>query len=678
MTLRSRRAFAQHALALVALTTLATSTGLQAQTPATATAPIPASLLVQNIPPVPQSLVDKMAAYTEFRGHGFADWHPTKAEMLVSHRAAGASTAQLFRLDAALGELKPVTQGPEPAGEGSYEPKEGRYIVFSRASGGNEVTQIYRQGFDGSAAVLLTPPDERHDLNGWRKPQGEMVYGSVPIDRTAQGGTRAQVMTTFWAVNPEAKDPKAERRKIATLEGGGWFAGSISEDGKRMALTRYISVNESQLFLMDLEGQNAGKPVQILPKPGSQEAPAVYFGGDFSKDGSWMMVASDRFGEFREVMKLDLKTLELQRITAHIPWDISGGSTSADGKTMVIQANVDGRDEVRFLDTKTWKELPTPKLAAGSVGTTQYHPKLPLLAYSVNSAQGPSQIHLLNERGASAQWTRAAVPASIDTSTFTDTEIVRWKSFDGRTISGLINRPPASFKGKRPVLISIHGGPEAQATVGFLGRWQYYIQEMGITVIQPNVRGSTGFGKTFVTLDNGFKREDAVKDIGALLDWIKTQPDLDAERVIVSGGSYGGYMSLAVATHYSDRIAGAIDIVGISHFVTFLNNTESYRRDLRRVEYGDERIPEMRAFLDKISPLTNASKIKKPLFVIQGKNDPRVPYTEAEQIVAKVRELGTPVWYLRGENEGHGFARKENSDYMSWAMVLFMNQTMLK
>ena len=678
MTQPSRRAFAQQALALVALTGLTATTGASAQTPAAATAPIPASLLVQNIPPVPQSLVDKMAAYTEFRGHGFADWHPTKAEMLVSHRAAGASTAQLFRLDTALGELKPVTQGPEPAGGGSYEPKEGRYIVFSRASGGNEVTQIFRQGFDGSAAVRLTPPDERHALNGWRKPQGEMVYGSVPIDRTAQGGTRAQVMTTFWAVNPEAKDPLTERRKIATLEGGGWFGGSISEDGKRMALTRYISVNESQLFLMDLEGANAGKPVQILPKPGSQEAPAVYFGGDFSKDGSWMMVASDRFGEFREVMKLDLKTLELQRITAHIPWDISGGSTSADGKTMVIQANVDGRDEVRFLDAKTWKELPTPKLAAGSVGTTQYHPQLPLLAYSVNSAQGPSQIHLLDARGASAQWTRAAVPASIDTSTFRDTEIIRWKSFDGRTISGLINRPPASFKGKRPVLINIHGGPEAQATVGFLGRWQYYIQEMGITIIQPNVRGSTGFGKTFVTLDNGFKREDSVKDIGALLDWIKTQPDLDAERVIVSGGSYGGYMSLAVATHYSDRIAGAIDIVGISHFVTFLNNTESYRRDLRRVEYGDERIPEMRAFLEKISPLTNASKIKKPLFVIQGKNDPRVPYTEAEQIVAKVRELGTPVWYLRGENEGHGFARKENSDYMSWAMVLFMNQTMLK
>ncbi|WP_374662158.1 prolyl oligopeptidase family serine peptidase [Inhella sp.] len=636
----------------------------------------PAALHMQNVPPVPKSLADRMAAYTEFRGHGFSDWHPTKAEMLVGHREAGASTPQLFRLDTAMGTLKPVTQGPEPAGAGSYEPKDGRFIVFSRSSGGNEVTQIYRQGFDGAPAVQLTHPDERTSLNGWRKPQGEIVYTSVPIDRTAQGGTRAKIMTSFWAVNPEAKDPLAERRKLVELEGGGW-GGNISEDGKRMVLTKYMSANESQLWLMELEGESAGKPVQVLPKPGSNEAKAVHF-GSFMPDNRTLLVATDRFGEFRELAVLDAKIQELKRITSHIPWDISGGDVSADGKTLVVQANADGRDLVHVFDTSTWKELPAPKLAAGSVGSARFHPSLPLLVYSVSSPKGPSQIHVLDAKGASTQWTKAAVPAGIDTQAFNDTEIIRWKSFDGLSISGLINRPPASFKGKRPVLISIHGGPEAQATVGFLSRWQYFIQELGITLIQPNVRGSSGFGKTFLALDNGFKREDSVKDIGALLEWIKTQPDLDADRVVVTGGSYGGYMSLAVATHYSDRIAGAIDIVGISHFVTFLNNTESYRRDLRRVEYGDERDPAMREHLEKISPLTNAHKIKKPLFVIQGKNDPRVPYTEAEQIVAKVRELGTPVWYLRADNEGHGFARKENNDYMQWSMVQFLQQTMLK
>jgi dipeptidyl aminopeptidase/acylaminoacyl peptidase len=270
------------------------------------------------------------------------------------------------------------------------------------------------------------------------------------------------------------------------------------------------------------------------------------------------------------------------------------------------------------------------------------------------------------------------VPAGLNPDKFPDPQTVRWTSFDGRSISGLLHQPPASFPGKRPVVVMIHGGPEGQATVGFMARYNYLVNELGVAVIQPNVRGSAGFGKTFIALDDGMKREDSVKDIGALLDWIATQPQLDAGRVLVMGGSYGGYMALASSVHYADRIAGAIDTVGISHFVTFLTRTESYRRDLRRVEYGDERDPAMRAFLERISPLSNAERIRKPLFVVQGKNDPRVPYTEAEQIVAKVRGNGTPVWYLRAENEGHGFARKENADYLFYASLVFMQNTLLK
>jgi dipeptidyl aminopeptidase/acylaminoacyl peptidase len=227
-------------------------------------------------------------------------------------------------------------------------------------------------------------------------------------------------------------------------------------------------------------------------------------------------------------------------------------------------------------------------------------------------------------------------------------------------------------------MIQIHGGPEGQARPGFLGRWNYYIDELGIAIIEPNVRGSTGYGKTFVSLDNGMKREDSVRDIGALFDWIATQPDLDPKRVVVAGGSYGGYMSLAVAATYPERIAGAIDVVGIANFVTFLERTESYRRDLRRVEYGDERDPKMREFLTRISPVNNATKITRPLFVAHGRNDPRVPYTEAEQIVTTVRKNGTPVWYLLAANEGHGFGKKENADYYFYATIRFLQETVLK
>ncbi|NES74112.1 MAG: S9 family peptidase, partial [Okeania sp. SIO2D1] len=264
------------------------------------------------------------------------------------------------------------------------------------------------------------------------------------------------------------------------------------------------------------------------------------------------------------------------------------------------------------------------------------------------------------------------------TANFAQPELIRWPSFDNRQISGFLYRPPTKFTGKRPVIINIHGGPESQYRPTFLGRQNYYLDELGVAIIFPNVRGSSGYGKTFLQLDNGYLREDAVKDIGTLLEWIATQPDLDKERILVSGGSYGGYMSLAVATKYSEKIRAAIDLVGISNFVTFLERTEDYRRDLRRVEYGDERDPKMRQFLLDISPLNNADKITKPLFVVHGQNDPRVPVTEAQQIAKTVADNGVPLWYLVAKDEGHGFAKKKNNDFLFYATVMFIKEHLLE
>ncbi|PZP29379.1 MAG: S9 family peptidase [Roseateles depolymerans] len=641
-------------------------------TPPAAVYPPNAQLLTQNIPPVPQSLVDAVGRYNDFRGHGFVDWHPQQREMLVSHRPAGANTAQLFRLAGPLAEPEQLTNSAEPVTRASYEPRSGRYVVFERATGGNEVAQLYRLalGQPGAQPVLLTSPDERHAMNAWLRHSGRLLYTSVPIDRTAQGGSRAQINTTLWLMDPE--QPQA-RRKLAELEGGGWSAHVMSHDERQVALTRYLSANESQIWLLDL---TSGERRQLLPAAGSPAAKATYHPAAWSADGQRLWFTSDRAGEFNELMTLTVASGEIQRVSSHIPWNVSGVSTTAYGRRLAAQFNVDGRDELHFFDTASGRELPAPQLPAGNVGSAHFDERRSELAFSISNAKGPSQIYTLGDDGAVQQWTRAYAP--LDTRGFSEQQIIRWKSFDGTAISGLMTRPPARFNGKRPVLISIHGGPEGQATVGFLGRNAYFVQELGMALIQPNVRGSAGFGKTFLAMDNGFKREDSVKDIGALLDWIATQPDLDASRVLVMGGSYGGYMTLAVSTNYADRIAASIDVVGISHFVTFLQNTESYRRDLRRVEYGDERDPAMRAHLDKISPLTNAARIKKPLFVVQGRNDPRVPYTEAEQIVAKVREGGTPVWYLRAENEGHGFQKKENQDYQFYATILFMQNTLLK
>jgi dipeptidyl aminopeptidase/acylaminoacyl peptidase len=228
------------------------------------------------------------------------------------------------------------------------------------------------------------------------------------------------------------------------------------------------------------------------------------------------------------------------------------------------------------------------------------------------------------------------------------------------------------------VIVSIHGGPESQSRPTFQARNNYYLNELGVALVVPNVRGSDGHGKTFLTLDNGFKREDAVRDIGAVLDWIGKDGRLDRGRVAVMGGSYGGYMTLASMVHYSARLRCGVDVVGISSFVTFLKSTQEYRRDLRRAEYGDERDEKMLEHLERISPLTNVKKITKPLLVVQGRNDPRVPVTEAEQMVKALRESGVPVWYLMARDEGHGFNKKRNVDYQFLSTILFFKEHLLK
>ena len=659
----------------------------------------PAALLLQGVPPVPQGVANAVARYTEFAGHAFVDWHPTRREMLVSHRPVGGNVAQLYRVVGPLAEPEPLTDGNEPVTRAWYEPREGRSIVLMRGTGGNEAYQLYRLDLPSREQTLLSDTDQRHDLNTWLHRSSLAIISSVPLDRTAAGGRRTAVNTTLWLLDPARP---GQRRVLAELPGGGWQAAAVSPDDSQAALVHYMSATESQIWLLDLA---TGQRRQLLPAPGGNVAenaatnadtsatpnaaasgsaagsaiqtPASHAAEAFSPDGRTLYLASDRAGEFRELMALDLASGALRRLSANVPWDVEDADLSADGTLLALRINVAGRDELQLVDARDGSVRPAITLPVGSVGQLRFHALAPELALQLAGARSPGQVYSLDAAtGRVEPWTRPRLHPALDAAALTEQQIVRWTSFDGRSISGLLNRPPARFTGRRPVLINIHGGPEAQAKIGFGGRNNHLLQDLGIAVLQPNVRGSSGYGKTFLDLDNGALREDSVRDIGALLDWIATQPDLDPGRVVVAGGSYGGYMSLAVATTYPERIAGSIDVVGISNFVSFLENTESYRRDLRRVEYGDERDPAMRAVLQRISPLTHAARISRPLLVVQGKNDPRVPVTEAEQIVAQVRGNGTTVWYLRADNEGHGFARKENADYQFYATVMFLRQVL--
>jgi dipeptidyl aminopeptidase/acylaminoacyl peptidase len=317
-------------------------------------------------------------------------------------------------------------------------------------------------------------------------------------------------------------------------------------------------------------------------------------------------------------------------------------------------------------------------LPLGLVGGLEWHENNRDLGFNVTSANSPADVYSINmESGKVDRWTESET-GGLNPDDFVQPELVRMKSFDGLEISAFVYRPDSRrFPGKRPVIVNIHGGPEAQSRPGFLARNNYFLNEMGIALVYPNVRGSSGYGKTFLTLDNGFKREDSVRDIGTVLDWLEKDPRLDATRTAVMGGSYGGYMVLASMQHFGTRLRCGVDIVGISNFLTFLKNTQEYRRDLRRAEYGDERDPAMQEFLARIAPTAHVEKITKPLFVVQGKNDPRVPLSESEQMVQAIRQNGGKVWYLMAKDEGHGFAKKKNADFQFLATILFFREHLL-
>jgi dipeptidyl aminopeptidase/acylaminoacyl peptidase len=617
------------------------------------------NLVVEGIPKIPLAMAEEINRYTEFRYAGLSNWHPTKHEMLISTRFANTSQIHLVKFPG--GARTQLTFFRDSVGGASYQPTQGNYFVFSKGVGGNENYQKYRYDFATGAITLLTDGKSRNTGGVWSNAGNWYAYES-----TRRNGEDVDV----WLMNPS--DQKSDRM-LAQLKGGGWGVYEFSPDDKQMLIGEGISANESYLWLMDAA---TGNKTLITPKGEGEKV--LYGSAQFSKDGKGIYVNTDRDSEFQRLAYIDLATKKHTYLTPSINWDVEYFALSWDGKTIAFITNEDGLSVLHLYDTARRKELPAPKLPAGVIGSLEWHRDNRDLGFGLESARATYDTYSLDVKtGKIERWTESET-GGINTQSFSLPEVVRWKTFDDKMISGLYYKPPPKFSGKRPVIIDIHGGPEGQSRPWFQAENNYFVNELGIAVIQPNVRGSTGYGKTFVKLDDGFLREGSYKDIASLLDWIKTRPDLDPDRIMVTGGSYGGHMTLAVATFYADRIRCALDVVGPSNLVTFLENTSAYRRDLRRVEYGDERDPKMREFLNRIAPLNNADKIVKPLFVVQGGNDPRVPLSESQQIVQMVHKNGTPVWYLMAKDEGHGFAKKQNRDFQLYAAVLFMKEYLLK
>ena len=614
--------------------------------------------ITENLPEIPSELIESLNQYQNTRGASFAGW-TTNGCMLISTRFA--DTAQAHRVCEPLGMREQLSFFKEPVvGITASPTKAWRHgFVFAKDKGGDEFSQLYWYDAQTRAISLLTDGKRSQNSGTVLNADGSlMAYSS-----TSRNGTD----TDIWL-----RDTKTGSAKPLVIEGGSWHAMDFSPNGKSLLVMRYVAADDSRPGKVDL----ASGKLTLFPVDGGKAA----FGGyQYARNGKGVYFVSDENAEFQQLRHHDVESGKTTVISKDIPWNVSNFAQSEDGKQLAFITNEDGISHLRVLATKDFRQLTLPALPIGVVAGLEFTPDGKKIALSINTSTSPTDVFVVElASNKLTRWTRSEV-GGLDTATFTAPTLVHFKSFDGRSIPAFYYRP-AGLKAdeKVPVLINIHGGPEGQALPSFSPNIQYLLRELKVAVLVPNVRGSSGYGKTYLEIDNGYKRKDSVKDIGALLDWIAQQPGLNKDRVGVVGGSYGGYMVLASMVDYNSRIRAGVDVVGISNFNTFLKNTESYRRDLRRVEYGDERDPKMAAFLEEIAPLNNASKITKPLFVAQGLNDPRVPYTEAEQMVKAVRGNGGDVWFLMFKDEGHGFRKKQNSDFYGAAEVLFWKKYLLE
>jgi dipeptidyl aminopeptidase/acylaminoacyl peptidase len=626
---------------------LSLSSMAQAQAPATREV---GNIVYSGVPATPPDLQARIAPYYNARSAVFEDWLPD-GSMLIATRFG--DTQQIHHVKAPGAARTQLTFFGEPISDAKTRPGTSTF-VYPRDVGGAEYYQAYLRDLSGRETAL-TAPNTRNQGFVFNKTGSLVAWTQVtPGD------------PNYDIVMADPSNPTS--RRVVHEGTGGMGVEDISADGKTLLVSRRHSATHTELFLLD---PATGK----LTPVGPQGRKIGYAGAAFV-DGRVIALSDDGAEQTRAVV-IDTRTGKVRDLDPGAKWGAEGLDVSPDGKTVLLSINEEGYSTLVLRDVASGKLLPGPKLPVGVLTGAKFSPDGTKIGLSLSTSTSSGDVWDYDlKTGALTRWTNSEL-AGLDPATLVEPTLFRYPTFDGKQIPAFIYRPKApKAGGKLPVVIQIHGGPEGQEQPSFNPRRQSWVNELGAAVIIPNVRGSSGYGKTYIGLDNAEKREDSVKDIGALLDWVAKQPDLDASRVAVVGQSYGGYMVLAVAGHYNDRIAGAIDLYGISDWVTFLQNTEGYRRDARRAEYGDERDPKMRAVFDRIAPIKMSDRMKKPMMVFQGANDPRVPRTESEQMVAKLRAQGTDVWYVLAKDEGHGIYKKANQEAVRATEVVFLKKVL--
>jgi dipeptidyl aminopeptidase/acylaminoacyl peptidase len=615
------------------------------------------NLEVVGVPPIPSKLRHEVQPYANIYGLPLAGWNPVRREIWLKGLSSVAWISQVTSPKAT-----PETSSIYIQSGGIYDlyfQPQNRYLAYTRDANGDEAFQLYLYEIEGRRSTLLSDGKSRNTEPVWSHAGNQIVYSSSPAGAEGVG---------LRLLNPF--EPKSDRL-LEKSSGSYLKAYDWSPDDKTIVYCDFSSNTASSLWLIEVA---SGKKVLLSEKTAR---PELYDFPTFSRNGRGIYVVTDHDSDVRRLAYIDLATRKISYVPSPAQWDVEEFQLAPDGRTLAFITNEDGISRLHFFDLGAGVERSVPKLPVGVMSDLKWRNDSTEIAFNFKSSRTPNDVYSVNTQNGKVELWATSVTNGVDTSKFSEPELIHWPTFDKRTLSGFLYRPSSRFTGKRPVIIDIHGGPEEQYRPGFLNEDNYLVNDLGIAKIYPNVRGSSGYGKSFLSLDNGVRREDAVRDIGALLDWIKAQPNLDAERVLVEGVSYGGYLALATSCAYGDRIRAAISDSGISNLAPFVERTEGWRRELQRSEFGDERDPNLREFMERTAPLNNAGKIKTPLLIIHGQNDPRVPVTDTNKLLAATMDR-IPVWYILAKDEGHGFVKQANRDYRVYASFLFMKEFLLK
>lgn len=618
-----------------------------------AVAPRPPAMVMQNVPQVPESLAESIRPYLEYRSASFAGWNAADRSMLI--RTRFGNTNQLHRVTGPGNARTQISFESEPV-DGGWSPS-GDVLLVAMDRAGSEFYQLYT--LKDGRLTLLTDGKSRNDFGAWSKDGRLAGYAS-----TRRNGADSDL----YVVDP--RDPKSDRL-VAQVKGGGWNIAAFMPGRREAIVANSQSISKVDLYRLDLDS-GAMRPI------GDHSRDIAYFQTKTAPDGQ-LWVLSDEGSDVQRLGTLDPASGKFTARSPKLAWDVEEFAISDDGRAIAFLTNEAGASRLYFLDPASGAVRRVDSLPQGVAGDLEFAP-WGTLGLTLQSARIPGDAFAVDPASlAITRWT-ASETGGLDPNRNAEPELIEVASFDGETMSGFLYRPdPSKFPGKRPMLMWIHGGPESQDRPTFRGRMNYLMNEVGVALFYPNVRGSTGYGKRFVGLDNGpFRREDSVKDIGAFLARLKADPAIDAARIAETGRSYGGYMCYAAAIMFPDAFRSANCVVPISDFETFLNNTQSYRRDLRRAEYGDERDPRQLEQFKKIAPMRRIREIAIPIYIVAGENDPRVPASEARQAFDALKDRGTPVWLSIAQNEGHVWGKKENIDYQFWTDILFLQNTLLE